>query len=191
MKKAIFFAFLAVSAATAQTFTAGVTGSIIGGMGYRNPVLGGFARVHYAPGRLALWEMVGLSNDKKVFNDDGNFFLSITEVGFRATGRLTPEAVMYVGRQSNSNYKKTTTGVGGGLRYALAPNISFYGQFLAADRSFNDARRIITGVEGTFGRRWYAGFDNQIVMFEQPGRGRLVGMELTSRLGIQLGRKHE
>jgi hypothetical protein len=183
----IFFAGIV----TAQSLTVGAEGNILGGMSYRFPAVGGFARVERVGNGLNVWNTAEVSNDRKTYETDGWYLQNTAEVGWRV-GRLVPEAVVFYGRQSNSQYTKAMASVGGGLRYALDPRINVYGQYLAPDMlSFNRAQRFIGGSDMRIGRRMYVGMQGSMISFFQPGRGRLMGMEISGRFGFTMGGKSE
>jgi hypothetical protein len=184
---------------TGWTLVTGLETNFMLGMSYKNPSVGAFARVHRTSrGRLGAWSTTEMSNDRKTYNKDGQYFVNKSEVGFRLSKVFTPTVVSYFGRQSNSVYTKAMASVGMGMRAALDNRTSVYAQYLFPDfLSFNHARRAVWGFEtyASYGRKMmgFIGFEQSWVMFDQPRNGEvdlLNGMTVGIKTGIVFGKSN-
>lgn len=164
---------------------------VLGGMSFKNPGVGGFARLDVAADRFRLINTFRATNDKKAYEPDGHYLENMTEVGITFK-RFTPEALVLWGSQYNSVYRKAALGFGGGVRVPIQPGWEAYFLYKAPDvLSFNHTQDIIGGIDVRVSKHWYAGGSGTIVLFKQPRIGgaidTLAGMEVQARVGYVLG----
>src|SRR3989344_3293005 len=83
------------------------------GLSYRNPSLGGFVDVRANVNRLFLRGTGNISNDQKVFEQDGYTMRARGEVGVFVAPGLVVNGIVSANKHSNSSYTKL--GVASGL----------------------------------------------------------------------------